>query len=530
MSRNSQIFQGLQVQKSLILPFAPLPRDITTGNMFMDKPSGDLFVRSSNAETLVVGGGSVPQDPNYYVSVNGSDSNLGTIGAPFATFRKAFETATRRGWMNTCSIRFSPGTFQIGDGQPLNYAVAGGSKTGALTIYGSSSQLVAPIAGAGAVFNPALVQEDVNYTPGGLTPGALTGKFLHFLPTSSVYFADTFHPIVDNTANVISVSSLFAQSVTAADRFEVVESTTQLITDQSFLLVTVDRPIIFRLLKIDSGAASFNATISLVNFQACYLSSTNPGTEGFNFSTARTVFGNLLRLVQDPSNQMFGDGSVFDGALVNHQFSQISLHSGCYSTNSQITFQASRVVILALHSQDSFVASASSTGIITVVGFVGERPGQPQLFVSGSSGIDISQAAFSATTGISLLCQNARANVDSCSFDNCGVGIFGTQSDVFIVNSSLNGCTTPMFFERSCRVSLDNTTGTNAGATVLTLASGSNCVATSSVTVTGANDFKVGQNAAVPGPGGWASLPGALSAVTSDYATASPEYCTLQAV
>lgn len=529
MSRISQIVQGLQIQKSLILPFSPVPRNASTGNIFMQQNTGDLYVRDSNAQTLVVGGGSVPSDPVYYVSTMGSDSNLGTLGAPFATFRKAFETATRRGWMNTCSIRFLPGTFQIGDGAPLNYAVSGGTKTGPLTIYGSSTQLVAPVVASTASFDPALMQTNMGYTPGGLTPGALTGKFLHFLPTSSAYFADTYHPITNNTASVISVSSLFSQPVTAADRFEVVESTTQLITDQSLLLITVDRPVIFSLLKIDSGAASFNSTISLVNFQACFLSSTNPSTQGFNFSTARTVFGNLVRLVQDPANQAFVDGSVFSNAVVNHQFSQLSLHCGCYSTNSTITFQASRVVILFFHSHQTFVASASSTGILTLASFIDVLPGQPQLYVSGSSGMDISQAAFSnnATT-ISLLCQNARANINSCSFDNCTTGVFGTQSDVVIENSSFNNCGTPMFFQRGSRVSLDNVTGVNGtSATVLVLASGSNGIVTSSVSVSAIADFKVGANAAT---GPWAILPGALGSVTSDYSLPSPEYCTLQAV
>ena len=137
MSKISQILDGLQVQKSLILPFTPIPRNISTGNIFIEKNTGDLFVRDSNAQTLVVGGGSVPQDPTYYVSTTGSDANLGTLGSPFATFRKAFETATMRGWMNTCSIRFLPGTFQIGDGAALAYAVCCGTKTGALSIFGS---------------------------------------------------------------------------------------------------------------------------------------------------------------------------------------------------------------------------------------------------------------------------------------------------------------------------------------------------------------------------------------------------------
>nr|WRK65313.1 hypothetical protein MarFTME_268 [Marseillevirus futianmevirus] len=53
MSRNSQIFQGLQVQKSLILPFTPLPRDITTGNIFMQQNTGDLYVRDSNAQMRI---------------------------------------------------------------------------------------------------------------------------------------------------------------------------------------------------------------------------------------------------------------------------------------------------------------------------------------------------------------------------------------------------------------------------------------------------------------------------------------------
>lgn len=527
MSRISQIVQGLQIQKSLILPFSPVPRNASTGNIFMQQNTGDLFVRDSNAQTLVVGGGSVPQDPTYYVSTTGSDSNNGSLASPFATFRKAFETATRRGWMNTCSIRFLPGTFQIGDGAPLNYAVSGGTKTSPLTIYGSSTQLIAPVAGAGSVFDPSLIQTDINYTPGGLTPGALTGKFLHFLPTSSAYFADTYHPITNNTASVISVSSFFALPVIAADTFEVVESTTQLVTDQPFLLVSVDRPVIFRLLKIDSGASNFSATISLVNFLACSLSSANPSSTGFNFSTSRTVFGNLVRLVQDPANQIFADGSVFSNAVVNHQFSQLSLHCGCYSTNSTITFQASRVVVLLFHSHQTFIVSGSSTGILTLVSFIGQLPGQPQLYITGSAAVDISQAAFSSTTGISLLCQNARANVNSCSFDSCSTGVFGTQSDAFITNSSFNACGTPMFFERGSRVSLDNISGTNAGAVALTLASGSNGVTTSSVSVSAIADFKVGANAAT---GPWAILPGALGSVTSDYSTASPQYCTLQAV
>ncbi|AEA06881.1 hypothetical protein LAU_0025 [Lausannevirus] len=529
MSKISQILDGLQIQKSLILPFTPIPRSITTGNIFMQRTTGSLYVRDSNAETLVVGGGSVPQDPTYYISTTGSDSNLGTLGAPFATFRKAFETATMRGWMNTCSIRFLPGTFQIGDGTPLNYAVSGGTKTAPLTIYGSSTQVLSPVAGAGATFNPALVQTDINYTPGGLVPSALKGKFLHFLATSSAYFADTFHPITDNSATTIGVSSLFAQPVTAADSFEVVESTTQLITDQTFLLVTVDRPVLFRLLKIDSGSASFNATISLINFLACALSSTNPVSEGFNFSTSRIVFGNLIRLVQDPSNQMFADGSIFNSAIVNHEFSQLSLHCGSFATDSTMTFQASRVVILVLHSQDSAIVSESSTGILTLAGFIGQKPGQPQLFISGSASVNISQTAFSSTLGIALLSQNGKINVDSCSFDGFATGIFGTQSDAFIINSSFNACISPMFFERGSRISLDNVTGANAGSTALTLASGSNAVATTSVTVTGTNDYKVGGNAAQASPA-WATLPGAPGTVTSDYGLASPQYCTLQSV
>nr|WNL49531.1 hypothetical protein MarFTMF_015 [Marseillevirus sp.] len=528
MSRISQIVDGLQIQKSLVLPFTPIPRNVSTGNVFISKDAGVLYSRTSNAETLVVGGGSAPSDPVYYISTTGSDSNLGNLAAPFATFRKAFETATRRGWMNTCSIRFLPGTFQVGDGAPLNYTPSAGTKTSPLTVYGSSNQILAPVVGAGATFDAALVQTDINYTPGGLTPGALTGKFLHFLPTSSAYFADSFHPITDNTATVISVSSLFAQAVTAADSFEVVESTTQLVTNQTFLLETLGSSVIFQMLNIDSGSASFNATVSLLIFKACSLSSSNPASAGFNFSTSRTIFGDIARLTQEPTNQMFADGSVFSGAVVSHNFAQLALHCGCFSTDSTINFQASKVVILMFHSHNSAVASSGSTGLLTVAGFIGQKPGQPQIFITGSASVDISSAAFSSTAGIALLSQNGRVNVDSSSFASCATGLFGIQCDAYITNTSFNTCTSPMFFQRSCRLSLDNVTGTNGTAAVaLTLASGSNGVATSSVTVSGIADFKVGANAAT---GPWTILPGALGAVTSDFSNASPQYCTLQAV
>ncbi|ADB03830.1 hypothetical protein MAR_ORF041 [Marseillevirus marseillevirus] len=51
MSRISQIFDGLKIQKSLILPFAPAT-PLTAGNIFMQGSTGDLYVRNTNAETL----------------------------------------------------------------------------------------------------------------------------------------------------------------------------------------------------------------------------------------------------------------------------------------------------------------------------------------------------------------------------------------------------------------------------------------------------------------------------------------------
>lgn len=527
MSRNSNIFNGIKVQKSFIPPFAPLvPVSASPGSIFIDPISGDATVRVSSGQNLIIGGGTPPNNPVYYVSVSGSDSNSGSLTKPFLTFRKAFETATANGWVNTATIQFLAGTFQIGDDIPLIYGTSPGSRKMPLVVQGTTTQTIPFTTGSGSVFNSSQAETVINYAPGGLTINALTGKFLHFSTTSSNYFKDTYHVIVSNTATTISVSSASVQVVTAADSYEVLTTVSNLVTDSPFLLVTGDIPVIFKLLNVDSGGASFSATASFVSFQACVFTTMNTSSNGFMFNTSRTVFGDIIRLTLDQSNQIFSNGVYFNGAVVLFSLSLISAEAGSFISSSTLSFQNSRLILIASRVVNSQFGTFGTNGFSSLCFFTGQLSPGASTFSFDTTDFQWSDCNF-VSCATAIQGTNSRLEIQTCSFSGCSQAISGQQSDLTVGITTINTCTAVINLTKNSRINLQGVTGTNAGATGLVLQSGSNGTANATTTVTGADDFKVGANAAVA-PGGWAALAGSLAAVTSDFANAAPQYCTLQ--
>lgn len=425
---------------------------------------------------------SLPDNPTIYMDPAGSDTNHGlTSDLPIKTLAALAKKI--RGAVGIVTVRLAAGSFALPSGQVLNLPdVAQGYVylRGTATASGLGTRTASSgTSGSGVTFGT------VTDTTGGLTTNAWKGWILRFVTGAN---AGAMRFVRSNTATVFSIVGVFASAISNGDTF-VIEKPGTTITctnhthwnSQKMVIDYVD----FQ--PTSTKAIAFSGEVTL---NEVWLSS------GGTLGGIRCHTG-ILNLGASPDAQADNLASnIYSGLAVTASARLASINGGVINALKSAFLGTNGNVVFTGKSLGVFVNCAFDAGSSLAISSTGCTGSVIQCRFDGTGG----------TVGGIAVAGQSNCLISTCDVSNTtGNGVSFTQGSTGVV-TTLTGTGNSLYGLSALTGS--RVTATNPGSNTLTGTSG---------------DVQVGALGAKT----WTLINGALAADTSDFATATPQYCVV---